>query len=240
MTDSLIALVGSGEYLQGMESIDRRLLAASPAGVSRRPKVVCLPTASAREGPAVVERWATMGLAHFGRLEAEVACAYVLDRDSASDPKWAALIEAADLIYFSGGDPLHLYETLMGSRAWEAVEAARRRGAVYAGCSAGAMIVGGYVPDVRSAGLALHPAFGLLAGSIILPHFDLLESFRPGATEYARGRLSSGEYLIGVDENTALVGHAGGDWQVMGVGKVWLIDRQAKMDFAAGAGLRLP
>ena len=50
-----LALVGSGEYLPPMESVDRCLLSrlTGPA------RVACLPTAAGREGAERIEYWTT-------------------------------------------------------------------------------------------------------------------------------------------------------------------------------------
>ena len=113
--NGLIAVVGSGEYLKTMEAVDRRLLAQA----RRAPPVtvVCVPAAAGEEGDASVARWMQMGVEHFTWLGAYAQAARIIDRASADDPHWAALIEAADLIYFSGGDPLYLYQTMIGTRA---------------------------------------------------------------------------------------------------------------------------
>ena len=233
----LTALVGAGEFLPTMDEVDRRLLAETNG---RPARVVCIPAAAGQEGEASVERWSQMGVAHFRRLGAEAASARITDRVSADDPQWAALIGAADLIYFSGGDPLYLYRTLAGTRAWAAVEAAWARGAVFAGCSAGAMILGAVVPDVTDEALSLHPAFNKLLNCLILPHFDRLESFRPGATAFIRSRLADGQYALGIDEHTALVGRIGGEWEVMGAGGVSVLTRGEVVVHRVGSRMTLP
>ncbi len=232
-----MALVGSGEYLPTMEAIDRRLLGAARSDPAR---VVCIPTAAGLEGQASFDRWAQMGLAHFAGLGARAECAGITDRAAADDPRWAALIEQADLIYFSGGDPLHLYQTLQGTRAWSAVQAACARGAAFAGCSAGAMILGRLVPDVQSPNLDLHPAFGLLPPQFILPHFDRLETYRPGTTALVQTWLTDGQFALGVDENTALIGRPGEEWEVAGAGGAALVTRHAIESIPAGRRLSLP
>jgi cyanophycinase len=181
-----------------------------------------------------------MGVAHFRRLGAEAVSARITHRVSADDPQWAALIGAADLIYFSGGDPLYLYRTVADTRAWAAVEAVWARGAVFAGCSAGAMILGAVVPDVTDEALSLHPAFNKLPNCLILPHFDRLESFRPGATAFIRSRLADGQYALGIDEHTALVGRIGGEWEVMGAGGVSVLTRGEVVVYRAGSRMTLP
>src|SRR5574337_1021959 len=235
----LTALVGAGEYLPTMEAVDGRLLAETNG---RRARVVCIPAAAGQEGAASVERWSQMGVDHFRRLGTEVEAARITDRASAADPQWATLIEAADLIYFSGGDPLYLYRTLAGTQAWAAVESAWARGAVFAGCSAGAMILGAFVPDVTDADLSFHPAFNKLPNCLILPHFDRLETFRPGATAFIRSRLGDGhaQRALGIDEHTALVGRIGGEWEVMGAGSVSLMTRDEVIVYRTGSRITLP
>ena len=234
----LTALVGAGEYLPTMDGVDRRLLAETNG---RPARVVCIPAAAGQEGEASVERWSQMGVAHFRRLGAEAASARLTDRASADDPQWAALIEAADLIYFSGGDPLYLCRTLADTRAWAAVEAAWARGAVFAGCSAGAMILGAVVPDVTDEALSLHPAFNKLPNCLILPHFDQLETFRPGTTAFIRSRLGDGhaQCALGIDEHTALVGRIGGEWEVIGAGGVSLMTRDEVVVYRTGSWITL-
>jgi len=233
----VVALVGSGEYLDVMDEIDRRLLAESGR---LKPRVVCLPTAAGLEGSESVDRWSQMGVEHFRRLGAHVEALPIIDRASADDPKWAELIESADLIYFSGGDPLYLCRTLIDTRAWAAVEMAWARGAVFAGCSAGAMILGVGVPDVQSPELTVYPAFKRIPNAFILPHFDRLEDFRPGATELIRSWLADGQYALGIDENTALVGRIGGEWEVMGAAGALLLTRHGATRYIVGNRLTLP
>ncbi len=232
----LIALVGSGEYLDSMNEVDRWLLATSG---KTSPRVVCLPTAAGREGPASIERWTQMGMAHFRRLGAEVESPPIVDRASADDPQWADLLRAADLIYFSGGDPHYLHQTLVGTRVWDAIASACAQGAIFAGCSAGAMILGQGVPNRRALGFKLSPAFGWLRNCFVLPHFDRLP-FRSLLLPLIRMRLTDGRYALGIDENTTLVGRLGGEWQVMGAASVSLLARRNSMKYPAGSQLALP
>ena len=91
----------------------------------------------------------------------------IIDRDSANDPQWEPLLENADLIYFSGGDPGYLYQTMKDSCAWSAAQRAWERGAIYAGCSAGAMILGKRMPSFRLAGT--QEGFGIVPATYHCP-----------------------------------------------------------------------
>jgi len=229
----LIALVGAGEYLPVMNEVDRYLLAHCGAD-GRAPRVVCLPTAAGMEGEASWQRWNRMGEEHFRSLGAEVHALPIIDRASADDVQYVDVIENADLIYFSGGNPGYLYQTMQGSKAWAAAEKAWARGAVYAGCSAGAMILGTHMPDIRTAGFRRLGAFGILPANIILPHFDRMPVWAPMMLPLLRSRLKTGEFAIGIDEDTALIGNPGADWHVQGRLKVHIISKKEVKSYAAG------
>jgi len=234
--NGLIALVGAGEYLPVMNEIDRHLLASVNAN-GRAPRVVCMPTAAGQEGDVSVNRWLGMGVGHFEALGADVTPARIIDRASADDPKWESALETADLIYFSGGKPTDLYETMQGSRAWDAAQKAWERGAVYAGCSAGAMILAQRVPNFRAAGLTSQSAFQIIPATFVIPHFDRMRGLWSAYLFGVRRQLDEGQFILGVDENTALVGKLGGNWQVMGGGQAHIITRNNQQDYDAGQEL---
>jgi cyanophycinase-like exopeptidase len=237
--NGLVALLGSGEYLAVMNEIDNYLLKQTvPDG--RSPRVVCLPTAAGMEGDASVSRWMRMGQEHFMALGADVQSLRLTNRAEADDSQFAAQIKAADLIYFSGGNPSYLYESLQGSRAWDAVLTATQRGAAFAGCSAGAMFVGEFLPDLRGFRLQQKKVFALLANSHIFPHFDRMVAWRGITIPILQPLIPVGEYALGLDEDTALVGRLGGDWQVMGRQKVYVITKTEINSYAAGEHVTLP
>jgi len=231
--NGLIALVGAGEYLPVMNEIDRQLLASVDTN-GRTPRVVCLPTAAGQEGDASVGRWLRMGVEHFEALGAEVTPAHIIDRASADDPAWESALENADLIYFSGGNPMYLYETMQGSRAWNAAQNAWERGAVYAGCSAGAMILAQRVPNFRAAGLVSIDGFQIIPPAFVIPHFDRIHGLWSAYLFAVRRQLKDDQFILGVDEDTALVGRLDGTWQVMGKGQAHIITRNDQQDFSAG------
>lgn len=234
--NGLIALVGSGEYLPVMEEVDRHLLASLNVRTSR---VVCLPTAAGQEGDESVDRWSRMGRAHFQKLGADVNALRIIDKASANDAQYVPLLENADLVYFSGGNPQYLYETMRDSRAWSALQKAWNSGAVYAGCSAGAMILGGEIPDFRLAGLRSIKAFGIVPARFIMPHFDAIPAVWKPLLLLLRKRLRKGERMIGLGENTALVGMLGGEWRVMGIGRVHVFTREKYLIYENGRTLNL-
>ena len=232
--NGILAIVGAGEYLPVMDDIDRYLLDSITTN-GRAPRMVCMPTAAGQEGNESVDRWLRMGVEHFEALGAEVTPARIFDKKSANDPQWERALENADLIYFSGGKPAYLYETMQGSRAWRAAQKAWARGAIYAGCSAGAMILADRIPNLRTAaGLKSLDAFKIFPAKFIIPHFDRMRGLVSAFLYAVRPQLKDGQFILGVDENTALIGKLGENWQVMGEGKVHLITRNEEKVFDAG------
>ncbi|MCQ3938065.1 MAG: peptidase [Chloroflexi bacterium] len=231
--NGLIALLGSGEYLPVMDEVDSYLLAHCGAE-GRKPRVVCLPTAAGQEGDASVNRWMKMGVEHFTRLGADVQAVPVIDRVSANDLNHAMTLEEADVIYFSGGNPMYLYQTLKDSLVWRSAQKVWERGGVYAGCSAGAMILGREVPDFRMLGTRSIPVFGVIPAAAIIPHFDAIPIFWKPLIGTTRKRLRNGETMLGIDENTAVIGRLDEAWTVMGQSKAHVFTKEESRSYAAG------
>ncbi|MBI3537406.1 MAG: Type 1 glutamine amidotransferase-like domain-containing protein [Chloroflexi bacterium] len=230
-----LALVGAGEFLPQMENVDRVLLEKS--GGTR---VVVLPTASAPDGPGVPEKWAKMGAKHFSRLGARVDALLALTREDCARVEFIQCVRAANLIYFSGGKPAYLYETLVKTQLWDAVRAVFDRGGVIAGCSAGAMIMGAHVPHfTRKLGIPSvekwRAGFALVPRAIIVPHYN---EFPEVMLKLFTGATPRDAFIIGIDAETALVGNNSA-FQVMGAGRV-TIRRDGKVErFRAGENVSL-
>lgn len=234
--NGLINLVGSGEYLPVMKDVDRYLL--DSLGLDgRSPRVACLATAAGKEGDTSVNRWLNMGIQHFRELGADVEPVHIIDRDSANDPCWEPILEGADLIYFSGGDPGYLHETMRDSLAWAAAQHAWQRGAIYAGCSAGAMILGKRMPSFRLAGT--QEGFGIVPATFIIPHFDAIPGVWKPIVFGLQRSLKKGERMLGIDEDTALIGRLNREWIVKGKSKVHVFARDGKSSYSDGQTLTL-
>jgi cyanophycinase len=212
-----VALVGAGEFLPAMAEFDAGLLAATGR---TRPRVAILPTASYPDGDEVFMRWAAMGVSHFGGLGAEVEPVLVRDRSGADDPAAAQAIGEADLIYLSGGRPSYLMDVLDGSAVGQAIVEAHARGAVLAGCSAGAMVLARHAFDFR---IRLSPwplrwrhGLGFVPGASVVPHYD---AWPEPLTALIALQAPRGSLVLGIDEATALVGRDG-SWQVYGPSRV--------------------
>jgi cyanophycinase-like exopeptidase len=220
-----LALHGGGEFLAGDEPFLRAILELAagmaverdgPGGIVR---VELLTTAVARHRP---EAAYAVGSAAFERVAAEagmppigVRHARVIDAASAADPVIAEHLAGADLIYLPGGDPDAVIEILAGTPAWRSVEAARARGAVVAGASAGAMALGErtWTRDGYVAG------FGWAGRLVVVPHAsaDRMAPMRRIVDALPHGADLS---VIGLPERAGVIGGPGA-WTVVGAAGAW-------------------
>jgi cyanophycinase len=181
-----------------------------------------------------------MGMEHFTRHGADVQAVPVIDAESANDLNYASAVGDADIIYFSGGDPGYLHRTMKDSLVWQAAQKAWARGAVYAGCSAGAMILGREIPDFRTLGIRSFSTFGIVPVAFIMPHFDAIPLFGKPLVSSLRNRLKAGEIMIGIEENTAIVGKLNEEWAVMGRSKAHVFTKDESKSYSAGEKFSLP
>jgi cyanophycinase-like exopeptidase len=228
-----LALVGSGEYTPAMLDIERDLLSGRP------PRYVQIPTAAGQEGAARLSYWVELGKAQAARLGVAAVPLMVTERAHADDPSIVDQIDGAGLIYLSGGSPGYLADTLRDTALWRAIVTAWEGGAALAGCSAGAMAMGGPMPDLFRRRGAGHDGLGLLPHIQVLPHFDAMLGRVPDLLTRPFLKARDGVTIVGVDENTALVGGPE-EFTVRGVGSAWLLGEGRRRQLAAGSTVAFP
>jgi cyanophycinase len=201
-----LALIGGSEWTDGC-SYDQGLWEASGHG-----EVLVLPTAAAYEHPARSVDVATAWFASFG---AKARGLMVLGRGDAEDDDNARAVREARFVYLGGGSPLHLRSVLKDSKVWSALVGAWHDGAVVAGSSAGAMVLGDPMVDPRGGALTL--GLGLVSGLAVLPHSDTWSAEKSQRTvSLATGHLR----IAAIDERTALIREPAGAWRHAGAGTV--------------------
>ena len=231
------ALLGSGEFEPWTADVDRWLLERSRPG-----PVFVAPTASAPEGDDVFERWGTMGIDHYAGLGIVAFILALRGREDAMADDAAAGLARPSMVFFSGGNPAYLVETLLQTPLWEAVVAQLDRGMAFAGCSAGAAALGRRCLDTRKLRPGTPPPADLWAPGLglfdatIAPHWDTTERVFPGGHEVIRSAAKGP--LLGLDERTALVGD-GRRWTVMGSGTVYLRVGASEESLASGTEIEL-
>lgn len=228
-----LALVGSGEYLTHMSGIEGALLEGRP------PRYVQLATAAVLDGPSVVEKWHRLGREQAARLGVEAICVPVATRDDANSPELAEMIRGAGLIYMSGGHPGYLAETLRDTLVWQTIVEVWRSGASLAGCSAGAMAMATWVPSIRHPREGGTPGLNLLAHLRVIPHFDAFAARLPDLATRFMIPKDDAIAIIGVDEDTAIVGGPY-EWRVEGKSSAWRLTRDGREEFPSGSVLVTP
>jgi cyanophycinase-like exopeptidase len=229
---------GGEEFSAGFEDVHAGLLAGLGSGPRR---VVYLPTATADDGDEAVAHWCALAREKLSALGAAVETPRIVDRESADDERYAQMVAQADWVYLGGGYAHVARRILLGTRVLAALRAAKARGALITGASAGAMWMGaqsivitpellaeigrvwdapqGAPPDWNPPAPPLVEGLDWLPRSVCAPHFD-----RPWFSHrwLERGLLPTGFSLIGIDEQTALV-KTNGAWDVRGRGAVTII-----------------
>jgi cyanophycinase len=199
-----LALVGGGEWQEPCRALDEELLSASGAS-----SVLVLVAAAAFEHP---QRAVARATDWFRSLGATVDAPLVLHRRDADDDVVRA-VRAATFVYVCDGSPLHLRSVLKGSALYDALVAAHAGGAVVAASGAGATLLCDPMVDPR--GGAYTVGLGLVRGLAVFPyHGSAADHLRERSIEL----LPSDATLVGLDECTAIVRRADGEWHVSGPG----------------------
>jgi cyanophycinase len=213
--EPILGLLGSGEFEPWSGEVDRWLVDRSRSGGDR---VLVLPTASAPEGEDVFGRWASMGLAHYADLGIAAEVVQIRTREDAQDPVHVERLATASLVFFSGGNPAYLTATLAGTAFWAALLAAMDDGLAYGGCSAGVACLGERAIDTSTGRFqpdAWKPGLGVFPRVWFGPHWDALDLYAPGLSDFIEASVPHDQTLLAIDEHTAIVGN-GRVWEVVG------------------------
>jgi peptidase E len=199
-----LALVGSGEYLPGMQELEGSLLRS---GIERGKlnRYVQIPLAAGREGVDRLRYWQELGATAAERLGAEQVFLPIYTRNDAMREDLAELIDNAGLIYISGGDPAYLATSLIDTPVWQAIERNWRKGSALAGCSAGAMALSADIPNFRKQKEVGTRGLNVLPTLRTIPHYNKFFGWIPDSAAKLMIRAPEGVCVIGVDEMTAAV-----------------------------------
>jgi cyanophycinase len=216
-----LGLLGSGEFLPWAEEVDRVLIEA--AG-SRTDRVLVAPAASAPEGRAVFDRWASMGLEHYRRLGAAPEILPLRTAEDAAKAEVVDRLDGAAVVFFSGGNPAYVAGVLRGTPFLERLLASLEEGETsFGGCSAGASVLGVRVPDPRNRELSARiwsDGLGILP-VMISAHWDTIDRWAPGFRRFVLDSVPDGLPHVAIEEHTAAVGD-GRTFRVLGGGGVVL------------------
>ena len=215
---STYGFLGAGEFEDWHSDVDRQLLDG------RRSRVLVLATAAAPEGDDVYQTWVDKGLAHYARAGIDANAPALRTRDDAHDPAMVAELDDAGMVFFSGGNPAYLARVLVGSPFWLRLQERLAGGSLaFAGCSAGVACLSDPTFDSASDDIeqVWAPGLGYFPTILFGPHWDIVDTWIPGARAFIAAATPVGGCLVAIDEQTALVGD-GSDWTVHGAGGVYL------------------
>jgi cyanophycinase len=100
------------------------------------------------------------------------------------------------------------------------------------------MAMADHVPDLRHPGRGGETGFGLLSHIRVLPHFDRMAGWIPDLLTRPFFRSQDGVYVVGVDEDTAIVGGPE-TFTVQGRQSAWLLSDGRRRQFRAGSTMEL-
>ncbi|MDA1189961.1 MAG: Type 1 glutamine amidotransferase-like domain-containing protein [Chloroflexi bacterium] len=201
-----IGVMGGDEFQPGCADADRALIRATG---TTKPKVIIVPTAAAYQSPS---KAASNGVAYFKKLGADASSLMVLEDTDADDVTLLRPMDSADLIFLTGGDPKHLLSAINGTVFSLRLRAALERGAVVAGSSAGAMVLGGWMVHQ-----GISKAVGLVENVAVLPHHERSQPSR--VAKDLADNIPPRVKVFGIDAMTACIRGRSG-WKVVGPGKV--------------------
>ena len=218
-----LALVGSGEYLPAMSTLEKSLIQDGQRN-QKAPAFVQIPTAAGRESRDRILYWQELGRVQAESIGVEQLFLPIFDRDAAHNPDFVARIRDSALVYMSGGDPHYLANTLRGTPVLNAIVENWNSGGSLAGCSAGAMVMSSKIPNFRISRSAPTEGFNLLPDIRVIPHFNKFFRWIPDSAAKVLLDTPGDSLLVGIDELTAMVRRSGqSKWRVFGEAKVHIL-----------------
>jgi len=204
-----IALLGGDEFQVACMEFDRTLIKSCG---NPKPKIAIIPTAATFQNP---QKAASNGIKYFKSLGANPVDLMILTKEEANDQSLNKKLEGTDVIYLTGGDPSYLYEVLQGSVFLNQMRILYEKGAIIAGSSAGAMVLGEFFGVTNpKRGLGFVPA------TLIVPH---CEKFNLDALRQPHLVNEKGIQVIGLDTATGVL-NTGDDLIINGKGEVTFFD----------------
>ena len=133
----MIAITGSGEFLPSILDVDRRLLNY----LDDIPYILTFSTAAGKESNERLLYWENLAIEHFKNLNVSHKHIDARNREDLNQHSVIEEMKKSNFVFFSGGSPNHLYDSIHDSDFSSELHDVDKRG-IIAGCSAGAMIMG--------------------------------------------------------------------------------------------------
>ena len=214
----MIAITGSGEFLPSILDVDLKLLNY----LKENPYVLTFSTAAGKESNERLSYWENLAINHYSKLDVQHKHIDARNRDDLNNELVIREMKKANFIFFSGGSPNHLYESIKDSEFSDELRNVEARG-IIAGCSAGAMIMGEKM--IKGVGL------NYLQNTIVIPHYG--ESFYSWISNTIK-LLNRGRYkLLCLEKDTYFIRDKD-QLSVLGKQKVHIIYKKDHYTFSDG------
>ncbi len=237
MFSKTLLLTGSGEFTEEMKYVDSYVL--SFADQSKR-KIAIIPTAAGKENDyqRLIKR-AEEHFAEYGYIAYEVR---VLNREDAQNKEIVDQVKDATMIYFSGGDPGHLWHSVKDTYLIKTVLSLYNEGVILAGSSAGAWILGSNVLTnthdmLKGATVPVWEESLSLVKHTIIPHYDrtITRDKEIFDRVYSQTPKSIKNSFLGIDENTALLLTDDTEGMVLGRSGVHVFNNGVDSEYKSGS-----
>ena len=214
----MIAITGSGEFLPSILDVDKKLLSY----IKETPKALTFSTAAGKESDERLLYWQNLAVDHFSTLGVEHKHFDARNRDDLNQDTVLDEMKNTNFIFFSGGSPTHLFDSIHDSKFSQELKNVENRG-IIAGCSAGAMIMGEKM--IKGTGL------NYIANTIVIPHYG--ESFYSWISNTVKV-LNRGKYkLLCLEKDTYFIKDKN-EFRVLGKQQVHIIFKKEHYTFSDG------
>lgn len=231
----MLGLFGSGEYTTQMLPIEEKLVRAG-IDSGKTGGYVQFATAAGKESEDRITYWKNLGQKQAERLGIEWKFIPVFNREDTENLEYLEMIKGASLIYFSGGNPVHLVKTFKDTLMLNKIFEEFSQGTSLAGCSAGAMALSADAGIHWRKNGERHEGFGVVPGIKVFPHYDKFFGHIPSPIRNKIANADTNLISIGIDEMTGLIWDSN-TWTVAGNGYVHLIGKHShdsKTKFKSG------
>lgn len=218
-TQGNLYLIGGHEDKEGEKSVLQFVLDSTQAT-----QITLIPTASSipRDLWLAYERaFQDLGVHDLVNLD-------IRTREEADKEEYVHAIQNSQLVFFTGGDQVHLLEKLAGTRIEHAIRERWMHGMPIAGTSAGAaamsrdMIYDGDGIGLQKGTVCHMPGFGFLDDIVVDTHFDVRQRLPRLYQAIAAGY---GELGIGLSEDTGMLITPDQKGRVFGRGYVSIVSK---------------
>ena len=143
---------------------------------------------------------ANNGIKYFESLGASPLDLMILTKEDANDQSLNKQLKGTDVIYLTGGDPSYLYDVLQGSVFHNQMRLLYEEGAIIAGSSAGAMVLGEFfgINNIKR-------GLGFLPNTLIVPHYEKFNSSSTKSFQNLNLVHKKNVKVIGLDTATGIL-----------------------------------